>query len=86
MITKEQIENAASKHGKIYNDPWNFECEIAKESFIVGVEWALQQSPYSLEDMKAFGKWLIEEYQCNGELRVLDDDIISCLKYWEEQK
>lgn len=86
MITKEQIEQAANEFGTEYNDPGNFEYEITKESFIAGVQWALKQQPYSRKDMIAFGKWLIEEYQCNGELRVLDEDIISCLKEWEEQK
>ena len=82
MITKEQIEQAAQSYRKRAISSC-FDGDDPNIHFTAGAEWALEQCPYSREDMIAFGKWLWLEIE--GWERE-DDEINNYVKKWEEQK
>lgn len=86
MITKEQIEKAAKHYSFIWDE---------SDAFVAGAEWALEQCPYSKEDMMSFvewvdkGLWTIYNSKWYNSTSPKGDNMITTdelLKLWEEQK
>lgn len=92
MITKEQIEQAAQSYRKRAISSC-FDGDDPNIHFTAGAEWALEQCPYSKEDMIDFGQMClayipIADVYCrrNSFGYGVVKNLGELFKKWEEQK
>jgi len=71
MITKEHIEKVAHHYSHVWDE---------YDAFVAGAEWALEQCPYSKEDMID----LLHFVRLSAPNWIIPDD--ELVKLWEEQK
>ena len=86
MITKEQIEKVAHHYSHVWDE---------YDAFVAGAEWALEQCPYSKEDMMSFATFCVHQFNvCDSfdnwyhEWGEKEDTKTTqqLLNEWEEQK